>query len=61
MADYLDKDFVVKAEGPDFELTFHGAGNMDAGKAAVEAMTGLPCSVMFTGLTPEERADLEGH
>jgi len=61
MADYFDQDFVVKAQGAGFELSFTGAGDMEAGKAAVEALTGLPCSVMFTGLTPEERADLDGH
>jgi len=63
MADeYFDKDFRVSAEGDGFELSFKGRGDMEAGKAYIAQLTGLPCTVMFTGMTPEEREDLQrGH
>lgn len=59
MSKYFDQDFLVTAEGEGFVLTFRGLGDMEAGKAAVAAMTGLPCTVQFVGLTPEERADMQ--
>lgn len=58
---YLDKGFLLTATGNGFNLTLRGEGDMEAASAAFAAMTGLPVSATFTGLTPEERADMDGH
>ena len=61
MADYFDQDFLLTAQGDGFELTQQGRGDMAAAKAAYAALTGLPVTVRFTGLTAEERAEMSGH
>lgn len=61
MADYLDKGFLLTATGDGFVLTQRGAGDMDAAAAAWSAVIGLPVSATFTGLSAEEREDMDGH
>ena len=58
MANYLDKEFAIHAEGEGFYLSFRGEGDMEAAKAVIEKMTGLPCKALFLGMSAEDREDM---
>lgn len=58
MAEYFDQDFLLVASGDGFVLTQQGRGDMEKAAAAYAEMTGLPVKARFTGITPEERAEM---